>query len=205
MGLGQFPILLKLLREGCLWSECTVTITSLHKIHPASDLTFLSLPNWIWVESSSRLPPKPSECMKTLVAIITKPCPLPFDPCQVTKKRVSTNKKSQETREFYSAAQTVANNQSQQAQNQPSTQSHVQNQPSSQQQSSTPDQSLPSATRPPPSNPSPTDTVSTTKTGAPPQTPPRQNAPATGHTPSSASKRRHRKLAVNFEAAKVTE
>uniref|UniRef100_A0A671WIW7 5'-3' exoribonuclease 1 n=1 Tax=Sparus aurata TaxID=8175 RepID=A0A671WIW7_SPAAU len=29
--------------------------------------------------------------------------------------------------------------------------------------------------------------------------------PATGHTPGSASKRKHRKLAVNFEAAKVSE
>uniref|UniRef100_A0A3P8X5A2 5'-3' exoribonuclease 1 n=1 Tax=Cynoglossus semilaevis TaxID=244447 RepID=A0A3P8X5A2_CYNSE len=38
------------------------------------------------------------------------------------------------------------------------------------------------------------------------QTPPRQNNPAAqGHTPGSASKRRYRKLAVNFEAAKVSE
>uniref|UniRef100_A0A3P8NQQ9 5'-3' exoribonuclease 1 n=1 Tax=Astatotilapia calliptera TaxID=8154 RepID=A0A3P8NQQ9_ASTCA len=36
-------------------------------------------------------------------------------------------------------------------------------------------------------------------------TPPRQTMPATGHTPSSASKRRQRKLAVNFEAAQVSE
>uniref|UniRef100_A0A665V6W1 5'-3' exoribonuclease 1 n=1 Tax=Echeneis naucrates TaxID=173247 RepID=A0A665V6W1_ECHNA len=38
-----------------------------------------------------------------------------------------------------------------------------------------------------------------------PHTPPRQNVPSTGHTPSSASKRKHRKLAVNFEAAKVSD
>uniref|UniRef100_A0A3Q3M3T5 5'-3' exoribonuclease 1 n=1 Tax=Mastacembelus armatus TaxID=205130 RepID=A0A3Q3M3T5_9TELE len=74
-----------------------------------------------------------------------------FIPLQVTKKRISANKKNQESREFYSAAQT---------------------------------------------------TVSTT---AAPHTPPRQNVPASGHTPGSASKRKHRKLAVNFEAAKVAE
>uniref|UniRef100_A0A8D3DRS6 5'-3' exoribonuclease 1 n=1 Tax=Scophthalmus maximus TaxID=52904 RepID=A0A8D3DRS6_SCOMX len=73
-----------------------------------------------------------------------------FIPLQVTKKRVSANKKNQDTREFYSAAHTVARNQSHKAQYQ-------------------------------------------------------QNVPATGHTPGSASKRRHRKLAVNFEAAKVSE
>uniref|UniRef100_A0A8C7MTG9 5'-3' exoribonuclease 1 n=1 Tax=Oncorhynchus kisutch TaxID=8019 RepID=A0A8C7MTG9_ONCKI len=40
-----------------------------------------------------------------------------------------------------------------------------------------------------------------------PSTPqaPRQNPSGQGHTPSSASKRKHRKLAVNFEAAKVQE
>uniref|UniRef100_A0A4W6BWD5 5'-3' exoribonuclease 1 n=1 Tax=Lates calcarifer TaxID=8187 RepID=A0A4W6BWD5_LATCA len=42
-------------------------------------------------------------------------------------------------------------------------------------------------------------------TSAAPHTPPRQNIPSTGHTPGSASKRKHRKLAVNFEAAKVSE
>uniref|UniRef100_A0A7N6A9N5 5'-3' exoribonuclease 1 n=1 Tax=Anabas testudineus TaxID=64144 RepID=A0A7N6A9N5_ANATE len=67
-----------------------------------------------------------------------------FIPLQVTKKRVSANKKNQETREFYNAAHTVC-------------------------------------------------------------TPPRQNVPSTGHTPGSASKRKQRKLAVNFEAAKVSE
>uniref|UniRef100_H2SH04 5'-3' exoribonuclease 1 n=1 Tax=Takifugu rubripes TaxID=31033 RepID=H2SH04_TAKRU len=36
-------------------------------------------------------------------------------------------------------------------------------------------------------------------------TPPKQNVPSRGSTPGSASKRRHRKLAVNFEAAKVSE
>uniref|UniRef100_A0A8D3DYQ6 5'-3' exoribonuclease 1 n=1 Tax=Scophthalmus maximus TaxID=52904 RepID=A0A8D3DYQ6_SCOMX len=88
-----------------------------------------------------------------------------FIPLQVTKKRVSANKKNQDTREFYSAAHTVARNQSHKA--------HL------------------------------TEAVSTTT--AAPHTPPRQNVPATGHTPGSASKRRHRKLAVNFEAAKVSE
>uniref|UniRef100_A0A8D3B2I1 5'-3' exoribonuclease 1 n=1 Tax=Scophthalmus maximus TaxID=52904 RepID=A0A8D3B2I1_SCOMX len=75
-----------------------------------------------------------------------------FIPLQVTKKRVSANKKNQDTREFYSAAHTVARNQSHKAQYQPSGQSQIQS-----------------------------------------------------HTPGSASKRRHRKLAVNFEAAKVSE
>uniref|UniRef100_A0A3Q1CJI1 5'-3' exoribonuclease 1 n=1 Tax=Amphiprion ocellaris TaxID=80972 RepID=A0A3Q1CJI1_AMPOC len=53
------------------------------------------------------------------------------------------------------------------------------------------------------SHPGLLDAVSTTT--AAPHTPPRQNVPATGHTPGSASKRKHRKLAVNFEAAKVSE
>uniref|UniRef100_UPI003AAF0FFD 5'-3' exoribonuclease 1 n=1 Tax=Centroberyx gerrardi TaxID=166262 RepID=UPI003AAF0FFD len=115
-----------------------------------------------------------------------------FIPLQVTKKRASTSKKSQETREFYSAAQTVARNQTQKAP--PSGQSQAQNQP----QSSKVDQ--PHHSNPSPSNPSSADVTS-----AVPHTPPRQNIPATGHTPGSASKRKHRKLAVNFEAAKVTE
>ncbi|XP_071370052.1 5'-3' exoribonuclease 1-like, partial [Centroberyx affinis] len=115
-----------------------------------------------------------------------------FIPLQVTKKRASTNKKSQETREFYSAAQTVARNQTQKAP--PSGQSQAQNQP----QSTKVDQ--PHHSNPSPSNPSSADVTS-----AVPHTPPRQNIPATGHTPGSASKRKHRKLAVNFEAAKVTE
>ncbi|TMS09737.1 5'-3' exoribonuclease 1 [Larimichthys crocea] len=49
-----------------------------------------------------------------------------FIPLQVTKKRVSANKKNQDTREFYSAAQTVSRNQSQRAQNQSSGQTHAQ-------------------------------------------------------------------------------
>uniref|UniRef100_A0A674DJR4 5'-3' exoribonuclease 1 n=1 Tax=Salmo trutta TaxID=8032 RepID=A0A674DJR4_SALTR len=38
-----------------------------------------------------------------------------------------------------------------------------------------------------------------------PQTPRQNPTPGHGHTPSSASKRKHRKLAVNFEVAKVQE
>nr|XP_046265614.1 5'-3' exoribonuclease 1-like isoform X2 [Scatophagus argus] len=49
-----------------------------------------------------------------------------FIPLQVTKKRVSANKKKQETQEFYSASQTVAKHQSQKAQKQPSGQSQAQ-------------------------------------------------------------------------------
>ncbi|XP_053186193.1 5'-3' exoribonuclease 1 isoform X1 [Scomber japonicus] len=104
-----------------------------------------------------------------------------FIPLQVTKKRVSANKKNQETREFYSAAHTVARNQSQKAQNQVSGQSDQQ----------------PASSNPSSTSPSPADVV--------PMTPPRQNPPSTGHTPGSSSKRKHRKLAVNFEAAKVSE
>ncbi|XP_029930281.1 5'-3' exoribonuclease 1 [Myripristis murdjan] len=122
-----------------------------------------------------------------------------FIPLQVTKKRVSS-KKSQETREFYSAAQTVARNQSQKAQNQPSGQSQAQSQPTGKVDQLHPPGANSSST---PSTPRPADAVTTTIST--PQTPPRQNAPATGHTPGSASKRKHRKLAVNFEAAKVTE
>lgn len=36
------------------------------------------------------------------------------------------------------------------------------------------------------------------------ESPPRQ-PPKSAHTPGSASKRKHRKLAVNFDAAKVTD
>uniref|UniRef100_A0A673CEE9 5'-3' exoribonuclease 1 n=1 Tax=Sphaeramia orbicularis TaxID=375764 RepID=A0A673CEE9_9TELE len=116
-----------------------------------------------------------------------------FIPLQVTKKRVSANKKNQETREFYSAAQTVARNQSQKG--------HAQ---------ATPGQSDAQAAKPHQrdtgfvaSSPSPAETGVVTTDA--PYTPPRQNAPSTGHTPGSASKRKHRKLAVNFEAAKVSE
>ncbi|CAK6970920.1 '-3' exoribonuclease 1 isoform X1 [Scomber scombrus] len=107
-----------------------------------------------------------------------------FIPLQVTKKRVSANKKNQDTREFYSAAHTVARNQSHKTQNQASGQS---DQPHQQ----------PASSNPSSTSPSPADAV--------PMTPPRQNPPSTGHTPGSSSKRKHRKLAVNFEAAKVSE
>ncbi|XP_036939623.1 5'-3' exoribonuclease 1 [Acanthopagrus latus] len=118
-----------------------------------------------------------------------------FIPLQVTKKRASANKKNQETREFYNASHTVARNQTQRAQNQLSDQS----------QSGKVDQPHQHTTNsnPSPSSPGLADAVSMST--AAPHTPPRQNRPATGHTPSSASKRKHRKLAVNFEAAKVSE
>ncbi|XP_028282686.1 5'-3' exoribonuclease 1 isoform X2 [Parambassis ranga] len=121
-----------------------------------------------------------------------------FIPLQVTKKRVSANKKNQETREFYSAAHIVAKNQSQRAQNQSSGQSQAQSEPNVEQ----PDQH-PANIDQPLSSASIADVVSTTT--AAPHTPPRQNAPSQGHTPGSSSKKKHRKLAVNFEAAKVSE
>ncbi|XP_057713871.1 5'-3' exoribonuclease 1 [Corythoichthys intestinalis] len=101
-----------------------------------------------------------------------------FIPLQVTKKRASANKKHQDTREYCSAAQTAAKNQTQKGQHTPSGQSQ------------TPSQ----AAREDPA----------TLADAPhPYTLPRQNRPAAGHTPGSASKRKHRKLAVNFEAAQL--
>lgn len=114
---------------------------------------------------------------------------------QVTKKRVSANKKNQETREFYSAAQTVARNQLQKGP------AHAQSPSQSDAQAA---KAYQCDTGHAASSPSPTETgVMTTDT---PYTPPRLNAPqSTGHTPGSASKRKHRKLAVNFEAAKVSE
>ncbi|XP_043990762.1 5'-3' exoribonuclease 1 [Gambusia affinis] len=118
-----------------------------------------------------------------------------FIPLQVTKKRASANRKNQETREFYSAAQTVARNQSQKAQSsaQNQSQSSKPHQPHAHQANSDPASS----------SPGPTDAVST-KTAVQ-HAPPRQSAPAAGHAHSSASKRKHRKLAVNFEATKVSE
>ncbi|CAN9503342.1 unnamed protein product [Ophioblennius macclurei] len=107
-----------------------------------------------------------------------------FIPLQVTKKRVSANKKNQETREFYSAAQTVSKNQAQRAQAQ---------QPAAQSQGHTDSRRA---------DQSSSELADSTATEVP-RTPPRQNPPATGHTPGSASKRKHRKLAVNFGAAKV--
>lgn len=122
-----------------------------------------------------------------------------FIPLQVTKKRVSANKKNQETREFYSAAHTVAKNQLQRAQNQATGQSQAQSEP----QTGKIDHQHAANNNPSSSSPDLGDLASTTT--AAPHTPPRQNTPATGHTPGSASKRKHRKLAVNFEAAKVSE
>uniref|UniRef100_H3DJR6 5'-3' exoribonuclease 1 n=1 Tax=Tetraodon nigroviridis TaxID=99883 RepID=H3DJR6_TETNG len=51
----------------------------------------------------------------------------------------------------------------------------------------------------------PTSTTSPPCPTASQHTPPKQKAPSTGGTPGSASKRRNRKLAVSFEAAKVSE
>ena len=116
---------------------------------------------------------------------------------QVTKKRASANKKNQETREFYNASHTVARSQTQRAQNQLSGQSQAQSGKVDQPHQHT------TNSNPSPSSPSLADAVSVST--AAPHTPPRQNRPATGHTPGSASKRKHRKLAVNFEAAKVSE
>ncbi|XP_075935977.1 5'-3' exoribonuclease 1 isoform X1 [Anarhichas minor] len=120
-----------------------------------------------------------------------------FIPLQVTKKRVSANKKNQDTREFYSAAHTVSRNQSQRSQNQPFGHSLAQGEP----QGGKFDQPHQYAAN---SNHSP-GSLSLAETPAAPHTPPRQNVPATGHTPGSSSKKKHRKLAVNFEAAKVSE
>lgn len=124
-----------------------------------------------------------------------------FVPLQVTKKRASTNKKNQD-REFYSASQTVARNQSHHAQHLPPGQS-----PSLSQHSGPPHGGradlYAGGGRPAPSNPGLPGDV--TAAASNPRTPPRQSYPATAHTPGSASKRKHRKLAVNFEAAKVTE
>ncbi|KAL7387581.1 hypothetical protein ABVT39_025645 [Epinephelus coioides] len=122
-----------------------------------------------------------------------------FIPLQVTKKRASANKKNQEAREFYSAAHVVSRNQSLKAQNQPFGQSLAQseggkvNQPHQYATNSNPS----------PSSPGLGEAVSTTSAAL--RTPPRQNLPVTGHTPGSSSKRKQRKLAVNFEAAKVSE
>ncbi|KAM3604372.1 uncharacterized protein V6R79_010194 [Siganus canaliculatus] len=121
-----------------------------------------------------------------------------FIPLQVTKKRASANKKNQETREFYNAGQAVARQQSQRAQNQASDQSEPQRGNIDQPHQNTPN-SIPSAC-----SPIPTDSVTTT-TAAAPHTPPQQKKSVTAHTPGSASKKKHRKLAVNFEAAKVSE
>lgn len=121
-----------------------------------------------------------------------------FIPLQVTKKRVSANKKSQDTWEFYSAAHTVSRNQSHKPQNQPLDHSLAQEEP----QGGQPQQHGANSNHSPPS-PGPADAASATAAAL--HTPPRQSIPATGHTPGSSSKRKNRKLAVNFEAAKVSE
>uniref|UniRef100_A0A3P9K831 5'-3' exoribonuclease 1 n=1 Tax=Oryzias latipes TaxID=8090 RepID=A0A3P9K831_ORYLA len=113
-----------------------------------------------------------------------------FIPLQVTKKRASANKKNQETREFYSAAHTAAKNQQQRAQNQQTSQLQPHGEPQSSQQETCAD-------------PSSCPSVSTATASL--RTPPRQSGPRASHTPGSSSKRKHRKLAVNFEAAKVSE
>uniref|UniRef100_A0A8C9ZDI4 5'-3' exoribonuclease 1 n=1 Tax=Sander lucioperca TaxID=283035 RepID=A0A8C9ZDI4_SANLU len=123
-----------------------------------------------------------------------------FIPLQVTKKRVSANKKNQDTREFYSAAHIVTRNESQKAHNQHS-QSLAQGGP----QGGKVDQPHQYAANINPSSSSPGQVDGVATTNAVPHTPPRQNVPATGHTPGSSGKRKHRKLAVNFEAAKVSE
>nr|XP_057944195.1 5'-3' exoribonuclease 1 isoform X2 [Doryrhamphus excisus] len=107
-----------------------------------------------------------------------------FIPLQVTKKRVlANNKKKQDTREFYSAAQTVAKNQ--RGQDTRSGQSQAHNVRETQ-----PTCKVEAASKPTPD----------------PHTPPQQNKPtAAGHTSGSASKRKHRKLAVTFESGKVSE
>lgn len=94
----------------------------------------------------------------------------------MTKKRVSANKKNRDTQEFYNAAR---------------------NQPAR-----GPEPRQDAAAAATVEHSASTDAPSSTPAQA---TPPRQNRPATGHTPSSASKRKQRKLAVNFEAAKVSE
>ncbi|XP_075887666.1 5'-3' exoribonuclease 1 [Nelusetta ayraudi] len=103
-----------------------------------------------------------------------------FIPLQVTKKRVSANKKSRDTQEFYNAAR---------------------NQPA---RGAEPRQDAAAAEHAAGSD-DPSSRPASQAQAQAQATPPRQNRPAAGHTPGSASKRKHRKLAVNFEAAKVTE
>lgn len=112
-----------------------------------------------------------------------------FSGWQVTKKLVSA-KKNHGTQEFYNAAHTAAKRQSDKEQNlqcSPKVEQTLQNDP----KISSPDQVTAA----------PTTAAAMTSQ----HTPPKQNVPSRGSTPGSASKRRHRKLAVNFEAAKVSE
>uniref|UniRef100_A0A8C8JYY3 5'-3' exoribonuclease 1 n=1 Tax=Oncorhynchus tshawytscha TaxID=74940 RepID=A0A8C8JYY3_ONCTS len=98
-----------------------------------------------------------------------------FVPLQVTKKRVSSGKKPQE---FYNAAHTARN------------------------QAPTPSAPPAAPITPLKTAQDPPEMAGTPST---PQTPRQNPTPGHGHTPSSASKRKHRKLAVNFEVAKVQE
>ncbi|XP_061099695.1 5'-3' exoribonuclease 1 isoform X2 [Conger conger] len=100
-----------------------------------------------------------------------------FIPLQVTKKRVS-GRKNAETREFYNSGY-AGRHQGGEAPHAPP---------------------QPSLGTPPPKTPPVTPEAQEKATPATPNTP-RQN-PAS-HTPGSASKRKPRKLAVNFEAGKV--
>eukprot|EP00066_Takifugu_rubripes_P025414 XP_011614680.1 PREDICTED: 5'-3' exoribonuclease 1 isoform X2 [Takifugu rubripes] len=114
-----------------------------------------------------------------------------FTPLQVTKKLVSA-KKNHGTQEFYNAAHTAAKRQSDKEQN-------LQCSPKV-------EQTLQNDCNPKISSPDQVTAAPTTAAAMTSQhTPPKQNVPSRGSTPGSASKRRHRKLAVNFEAAKVSE
>ncbi|KAM8839421.1 5'-3' exoribonuclease 1 isoform 4-T4 [Synchiropus picturatus] len=101
-----------------------------------------------------------------------------FIPLQVTKKRASANKKNQDTLDGYSGGRNPP-------QRGPNQQAH----PPAEQKTPAPS-----------SNPSAAEAVSQL-------TPQKQTPPATTRTPGSASKGRHRnrKLAVNFEATKISE
>uniref|UniRef100_A0A4W4G951 5'-3' exoribonuclease 1 n=1 Tax=Electrophorus electricus TaxID=8005 RepID=A0A4W4G951_ELEEL len=66
-------------------------------------------------------------------------------------------------------------------------------------------QEQPNAARPMGSGTSPLATVPAAPQSGPKTPPPTSSQDSNPHTPSSASKRKHRKLAVNFEAAKVVD
>ncbi|CAL8276824.1 unnamed protein product [Lota lota] len=112
-----------------------------------------------------------------------------FVPLQVTKKRVSSNRKCQDGREFYRKQNPPTGQSQATSQHTCQSLSTIQHAGQSQGQGKV---------DPPPGKGSPA------PSGQPEgmATPPRQAPP---HTPGSASKRRHRKLAVNFLPAKVTE
>lgn len=96
---------------------------------------------------------------------------------QVTKKRVSANKKSRDTQEFYNAARNQPGGGAEPRRDAAATVEHAAG----------------------------SDAATPGPAAQAQATPPRQNRPASGHTPGSASKRKQRKLAVNFEAAKVSD